>query len=37
LLCSFQVDGEFKLRRLLDWQIGGLGSFQDLVDKNGGA
>ena len=32
LLGGFQIDHQLKLRRLLDGQIGGLGSLQDLVD-----
>src|SRR5262245_43177476 len=33
---SNHVDGEVKLRRLLDWQVSGLGTAQDLVDIFGG-
>ena len=31
---AFKVDDKFKLRRLLDRQIGRFGAFQDLVDVN---
>ena len=29
----FQIDDELELRRLLHRKIGGLGAFQDLIDK----
>src|SRR5215467_5999260 len=32
LLGRFEIDHQFEFRRLLDWQIGGLGAFQNLVD-----
>src|SRR5215471_624158 len=35
LLCRFQIDDELKLRRLLYRQIGGLRTFQDLVNISG--
>ncbi len=31
LLCRFEIDHELELGRLLHWEIGGFGSFQDLV------
>ena len=34
---GFQVYDEFKLSRLFDGQVGGLGAFENLVDENGGA
>src|SRR5215468_5220614 len=37
LLGGFQIDDKFKLRRLLNGQICGLGSLKNLVYKNGGA
>ena len=37
LLGGFEIDDELKLRRLLDGQVGGLGAFQDPVDKVSGA
>src|SRR4029450_7369295 len=32
-----EVDHHLELRRLLDGEIAGLGAFEDLVDKRGGA
>src|SRR2546428_8514161 len=32
LLGRFQIDDELELCRLLDWEIGGLGAFQNPVD-----
>src|SRR5262245_7940450 len=32
LLGGLEIDNQLELRRLLDWQIGGLGAFQNLVD-----
>jgi hypothetical protein len=37
LFCRFQIDDELKLGRLFDGNVGGLGAFQDLVDKVSGA
>jgi len=37
LLGGLEIDEELELRRLLHWQIGGLGSLQDLVHKVSGA
>ena len=37
LLCSFEVDYKFKLRRLLHRQISRFGTFQNLVHVDGGA
>ena len=37
LLRGFEIDDELELRRLLHWQVGGLCTFQNLVDVNGGA
>ena len=34
---AFRLIDELELRRLLDRQVGGLGAFQDLVDKVSGA
>ena len=34
-LGGFEVDHQLELRRLLDWQIGGLGSLEDLVHVGG--
>ena len=31
-LRGFEVDDQFELRGLLDWQVGGLGTMQDLDD-----
>src|SRR4030095_4232259 len=36
-LGGLQVDDQLVLRRLLDWQVGGLGSFQNLVHVSSGA
>ena len=36
-LRRLRVDDQFELARLLDREIGGLGSFQDAVDKIGHA
>ena len=35
LLCRFEINDEFKLRRLLHRQISRLGTFQDLVHVDG--
>jgi PAS domain-containing protein len=32
---GFEVDDQFDLGRLLDWQVGGFGALQDLVDEDG--
>ena len=37
LLGGLEIDEELELRRLLDGHVGGLGAFQDLVDKVSGA
>ena len=37
LLGRIQIDDELELLRLLDGKVGGLGAFQDLVDKVSGA
>jgi hypothetical protein len=37
LLGSFQVDNQLELRRLLNGNIGSLGTFKDLVHVCGGA
>ena len=37
LLCRLETDHQLELRRLLDRQIGGLGSLEDLVHINGDA
>ena len=37
LLGGLEIDDKLKLGRLLDWDIGGLGAFEDLVDKVSGA
>src|SRR5215510_12754387 len=37
LLRRFQVDDKLKLRRLLDWEIGWVSTFQDLVHIRSGA
>ena len=37
LLRGFQIDDELELLRLLHWQVGGLGAFQDLVYIRSGA
>src|SRR5437870_11193977 len=37
LLCRLQVEDQLELRRLLDRQIGGLGTFQNFVNVGGGA
>ena len=37
LFGRFQIDDEFKLRRLLNGQIGGPTAFQDLVHIRGSA
>jgi hypothetical protein len=37
LFRRFEIDDEFELLRLLNWKIGGLGAFENLVDVNGGA
>ncbi len=31
LLRGFQIDDQLELRRLLDWQIGRLGAFQNTI------
>src|SRR5262245_48871534 len=36
-LSSLEVNDEVERRRLLYWQVGGLGTLQDLVDIDGGA
>jgi hypothetical protein len=36
LLGCFQINNKLELGRLLDWQIGGLGALQNLVDISGG-
>src|SRR5215472_9319459 len=35
--CGGQIDNEIKLGRLLDWNVGGLGPVQNLIDQLGGA
>src|SRR6185503_8700367 len=35
-LRGLEVDDQFELRRLLDWEVGGLGVLQDLVDVGRG-
>jgi hypothetical protein len=35
LLGGFEIDNEFKFRRLLNWNIGRLCSFKNLIDKKG--
>src|SRR5215471_4730310 len=35
-LCRLEVDHQLELRRLLHWQVSGLGTFEDLVDIRGG-
>jgi hypothetical protein len=37
LLGSFEIDHQFELRRLFDWQIARLGPFQDFVNVHGSA
>jgi len=37
LVSGFEIDEKLELRRLLDWNVGGLGAFQDLGDKVSGA
>ena len=37
LLGGLEIDEELELLRLLDWDVSGLGAFQDLVDKVSGA
>src|SRR4030095_3637905 len=37
LLGSYQVNHELKLRGLLDWQLGGLGAFENFVYVGGRA
>jgi hypothetical protein len=37
LLCGFEIDDKFEFCRLLDWEFGGLGTFEDLIDIDGGA
>src|SRR5215468_10453978 len=37
LLGGLQIDHQLKLHRLLDRKIGGLGTFENLVDEYGGA
>ena len=37
LLGRLEIDHELKLRRLLHWQIGGLGALQDSVHEIGDA
>src|SRR5262245_1959180 len=34
LFCRLEINNEFKLRRLLHWQVSGFGTFQDLVYVN---
>ena len=36
-LAGLQVDDQLKSRRLLDWDIGGLRAFENLVDVIAGA
>jgi hypothetical protein len=36
LLGGFEIDDKLELRRLLDWQVGRFGSFEDLVNVMGG-
>src|SRR5690348_16069053 len=31
-VCSLEIDHQLEFRRLFDWQIGRLGTFQDLSD-----
>jgi hypothetical protein len=31
-LRSFEVDDQLKLNRILDWQIGWVGAFEDAID-----
>src|SRR5215831_2551805 len=35
LLGRFQIDHQLELHRLLDWNVCGLGAFEDLVDMHG--
>src|SRR5439155_15936125 len=37
LLGRLEINDQLKLRWLLDWQIGWLGAFQDLIDVRSGA
>src|SRR4029453_16235660 len=37
LLGGFQIDDEFKLRRLLHWQLGSLSSLENFIDVIGDA
>ena len=37
LLGGLEIDDELEFLRLLDGNVGGLGAFQDLVDKVSGA
>jgi hypothetical protein len=37
LFGGFQVDDEFEFRWLLHWEVGGFGTFWDLVDVDGRA
>jgi hypothetical protein len=32
----FEINDQLKLDGLLDWQLGGIGAFQDLVNMTGG-
>ena len=35
--CCLEIDPELQLRRPLDWDIGGHGALENLVDETGGA
>ena len=37
LLCGFEINDEFELCRLFDWQVGRLGTLEDLVDVDSAA
>ena len=36
MLCSFEIDDELELFRLLDWKIRRLGAFEDPIHVGGG-